>query len=77
MTGYTTDTFGAVCNEANKLRIELGHHYVSTEHFLLACFNINCVAGRILKNLGVEQDDVLKELQRDPTGEPNTERETD
>lgn len=73
----TTHTFTQVCLKANRLRIEMGHNYLSTEHFLLACFEVECVGGRILANLGVTQEAILQELHDDPTGRPDFEREAD
>lgn len=59
---------------AHKLKVAIGHNYLGTEHFLLACLQKDCNAGRILKNLGINEEDILKEMTNDPLGKSDLER---
>ncbi|MDZ7680784.1 MAG: ATP-dependent Clp protease ATP-binding subunit [Fodinibius sp.] len=60
---YLSNDSKEVFDHAQDSADELGDEYISSEHVLMGMLDTNSEAGRLLKQRGVKQDDVLKILQ--------------
>ena len=60
---YQTREFSEVLVAASNIAEQMKDDYVSVEHLLLALCKTNCESGKILKNINVKYDDILKALQ--------------
>ncbi|HPV70577.1 MAG TPA: Clp protease N-terminal domain-containing protein, partial [Candidatus Magasanikbacteria bacterium] len=59
---FISNNMMAVLNEAGKQAQKIKDEYISTEHLLLAILEINSPTKKLLNNLGVDYDNVLKVL---------------
>ncbi|HKJ34906.1 MAG TPA: Clp protease N-terminal domain-containing protein, partial [Balneolales bacterium] len=60
---YLSNDTNAVFDDAKKIAGELGDEYISSEHILIGITESKNVAGQILRDEGINKDDILKILK--------------
>lgn len=59
---FISENMMAVLNEAGKQAQKIKDEYISTEHLLLAILEVNSPTKKLLNNLGIDYENVLKVL---------------
>ena len=60
---YATAEFARVIDEATSAAAKMNDEFVSTEHLLLALLSVDTAAARVLRETGVQHEQVLQALQ--------------